>query len=55
MPSGFWKHRRFFIGSKDDIDFLRIVGVSEVFRLAEDVCWEVDMKTEASQQGRYFF
>ncbi len=55
MPSGFWKHRRCFIGSKDDIDFSKMAGLSEVSRLTEDVYWEVDMKAEASQQGRYFF
>ena len=55
MPSGFWKHRRCFIVSKDDIDFSKMAGLSEVSRLTEDVYWEVDMKAEASQQGRYFF
>ena len=46
MPSGFWKHRRCFIGSKDDIDFSKMAGLSEVSRLTEDVYWEVDMKAE---------
>lgn len=40
---------------KDAIEFARSAGSPKIPQLTEDVYWEVDNKTEASRQGRYFF
>jgi pyruvate dehydrogenase E1 component alpha subunit len=39
----------------DAIEFAKSSRPPRINELTEDVYWEVDEKTEASRQGRYFF